>query len=195
MINSRLERKNLSVTTVLMMTAFVLTTTWGEISSLSIITAAATDADTNIISAANVPLNLGNPFLIQNDTETGANVTFVNGSRIIEGTFVGFGQVNGIGYTDNGTVRVVVNRPDGTVHANGIFDIIAKDQAEGEEKTRVTYDGIGHRVSERVVTNGVYFFSTNSTGKLAFLDNTVAVFKNIQEGRESPLISMAWELK
>jgi hypothetical protein len=62
MINSRLERKNLSVTTVLMMTAFVLTTTWGEISSLSISTAAATDADTNIISAANVPLNLGNPF-------------------------------------------------------------------------------------------------------------------------------------
>jgi hypothetical protein len=172
----------------------VLQSARGEISSPSISVAAA-DVDTNITSAANVTLNLGNPFLIQNDTETGANVIRVEGSRIIEGTFAGSGEVNGIGYTDNGTVKVVVNSLDDTVHANGIFDIIAKGQAEGEEKVTVTFEGIGHRVSERVVTNGVYFFSTNSTGKLAFLDNTIAVFKNIQEGRESPLISMAWELK
>jgi hypothetical protein len=163
-----------------------------------LISVAADDVvDTDTTSAANVTLNLGNPFLIQNDTETRANVIYVEGSRIIEGTFVGSGEVNGIGYTDNGTVKVVVNSLDGTVHANGIFDIIAKGQAEGEEeKVTVTFEGIGHRVSERVVTNGVYFFSTNSTtGKLAFLDNTIAVFKNIQEGRESPLISIAWELK
>jgi hypothetical protein len=172
----------------------VLQSAPGEISSPSISVAAA-DVDTNITSAANVTLDLGNPFLIQNDTETGANVIYVEGSRIIEGTFAGSGEVNGIGYTDNGTVKVVVNSLDDTVHANGIFDIIAKGQAEGEEKVTVTFEGIGHRVSERVVTNGVYFFSTNSTGRLAFLDNTIAVFKNIQEGRESPLISMAWELK
>jgi hypothetical protein len=172
----------------------VLQSARGEISSPSISVAAA-DVDTNITSAANVTLDLGNPFLIQNDTETGANVIYVEGSRIIEGTFAGSGEVNGIGYTDNGTVKVVVNSLDDTVHANGIFDIIAKGQAEGEEKVTVTFEGIGHRVSERVVTNGVYFFSTNSTGRLAFLDNTIAVFKNIQEGRESPLISMAWELK
>jgi hypothetical protein len=172
----------------------VLQSAGEEISSPSI-SAAAADVDTNITSAANVTLNLGNPFLIQNDTETGANVIRVEGSRIIEGTFAGSGVVNGIEYTDNGTVKVVVNNLDGTVHANGTFDIIAKGQAEGEEKVTVTFEGIGQRVSERVVTNGVYFFSTNSTGKLAFLDNTIAVFKNIQEGRESPLISMAWELK
>lgn len=141
--------------------------------------------DTNITSAANITLNLGNPFLIQNDTETGANVIFVNGSRIIEGTFVGSGEVNGIEYTDNGTVKVVVNSPGGTDRANGIFDIIAEGRVKGEEKATVTFEGNWHRVSERVVTNGVYFFSTNSTGKLTFLDNTIAVFKNIQEERES----------
>jgi hypothetical protein len=174
----------------------VLQSAGGEISSPSISVAADDVVDTDTTSAANVTLNLGNPFLIQNDTETGANVIYVEGSRIIEGTFAGSGEVNGIGYTDNGTVKVVVNSLDDTVHANGIFDIIAKGQAKGEEKVTVTFEGIGHRVSERVVTNGVYFFSTNSTtGKLAFLDNTIAVFKNIQEGRESPLISMAWELK
>src|SRR5919106_1224031 len=174
----------------------VLQTAGEEISSPSISAAVGDDVDTNNTLAANITLNLGNPFLIQNDTETGANVIRVEGSRIIEGTFAGSGEVNGIAYTDNGTVKVVVNSLDGTVHANGIFDIIAKAQAEGEEeKVTVTFEGIGQRVSERVVTNGVYFFSTNSTGKLAFLDNTVAVFKNIQEGRESPLISMAWELK
>jgi hypothetical protein len=173
----------------------VLQAAEGEISSPSISVAAA-DVDMNNASAANVSLNLGNPFLIQNDTETGANVVRVEGSRIIEGTFAGSGEVNGIEYTDNGTVKVVVNSLDGSVHANGIFDIIAKGQAEGEqEKVRVTFEGIGQRVSERVATNGVYFFSTNSSGKLAFLDNTIAVFKNIQEGRESPLITMAWELK
>ena len=171
----------------------VLQSARGQISSPSI-SAAAANGDTNNTSAANLTLNLGNPFLIQNDTETGANVIRVEGSRIIEGTFVGSGEVKGIGYTDNGTVKVV-NSLDGTVHVNGIFDILAKGQAEGEEKVTVTFEGIGHRDSGRVVTNGVYFFSTNSTGKLAFLDNTIAVFKNIQEGRESPLISMAWELK
>ena len=173
----------------------VLQSARGQISSSSISAAAGGDVDMSNTSAANVTLNLGNPLLIQNDTETGANVIHVEGSRIIEGTFAGSGEVKGIGYTDNGTVKVVVNSLDGSVHANGIFDIIAKDQAEGEEKVRVTFEGIGQRDSERVVTNGVYFFSTNSTGKLAFLDNTIAVFKNIQEGRESPLISMAWELK
>jgi hypothetical protein len=173
----------------------VLQTAGGEISSPSIIEASA-GVDTNNTSATNVSLDLGNPFLIQNDTETGANIIRVEGSRIIEGTFAGSGEVNGIEYTDNGTVKVVVNSLDGTVHASGIFDIIAKDQAEGEEeKVTVTFEGIGQRVSERVVTNGVYFFNTNSTGKLAFLDNTIAVFKNMQEGRESPLITMAWELK
>jgi hypothetical protein len=172
----------------------VLQSARGQISSPSI-NAAAADGDTNNTSAANLTLNLGNPFLIQNDTETGANVIYEEGSRVIEGTFAGSGVVNDIEYTDNGTVNVIVNSLDGTVHANGIFDIIAKGQAEGEEKVTVTFEGTGHRDSERVVTNGVYFFSTNSTGKLAFLDNTIAVFKNIQEGRESPLISMAWELK
>ncbi|HJU95666.1 MAG TPA: hypothetical protein VJ643_06505 [Nitrososphaera sp.] len=173
----------------------VLQTAGEEIPSPSI-SAAGADVDTNNASAANVTLNLGSPFLIQNDTETGANVIRVEGSRIIEGTFAGSGEVNGIGYTDNGTVKVVVNSLDGSVHANGTFDIIAKGQAEGEEeKVTVTFEGIGQRVSESVVTNGVYFFGTNSTGKLAFLDNTIAVFKNIQEGRESPLITMAWELK
>ena len=184
-----------SILTIVLGGPAVLQTAGGEISSPSI-SAAGTDVDTNNTSAANLTLNLGNPFLIQNDTETGANVIYVEGSRLIESTFAGSGVVNGIEYTDNGTVRVVVNSLDGTVHANGIFDIIAKGQAEGEEeKVTVTFEGIGHRDSERVVTNGVYFFSTNSTGKLAFLDNTIAVFKNIQEGRESPLISMAWELK
>jgi hypothetical protein len=172
----------------------LLPTAGGEISSPSI-SAAGADVDMNNASAANVTLNLGNPFLIQNDTETGANVIRVEGSRIIEGTFAGSGEVNGIEYTDNGTVKVVVNSLDGSVHANGIFDIIAKGQAEGEEKVRVTFEGIGQRVSERVVTNGIYFFNTNSTGKLAFLDDTIAIFKNTQEGRESPLITMAWELK
>ena len=174
----------------------VLQTAAGQISSPSI-SAGGGDMDTNNTSTANLTLNLGNPFLIQNDTETGANVIRVEGSRIIEGTFAGSGVVNGIEYTDNGTVKVVVNSLDGSVHARGVFDIVPKGQAEGkgEEKVTVTFEGIGHRNSERVVTNGVYFFSTNSTGKLAFLDNTIAVFKNIQEGRESPLISMAWELK
>jgi hypothetical protein len=186
-----------SILTIVLGGQAVLRSAAGEISSPSII-AAGVDVDTNNTSPANVSLNLGNPFLIQNDTETGANVIRVEGSRIIEGTFAGSGVVNGIEYTDNGTVKVIVNSLDGTVHANGIFDIIAKGQAEEEEeeeKVTVTFEGIGHRDSERVVTNGVYFFSTNSTGKLAFLDNTIAVFKNIQEGREGPLISMAWELK
>jgi hypothetical protein len=185
-----------SILTIVLGGPAVLQTAGGQVSSPSI-SAGGADMDTNNTSAANLTLNLGNPFLIQNDTETGANVIRVEGSRIIEGTFAGSGEVNGIEYTDNGTVRVVVNSPDGTVHARGVFDIVPKGQAEGEEEEKVTviFEGIGQRVSERVVTNGVYFFSTNSTGKLAFLDNTIAVFKNIQEGRESPLISMAWELK
>ena len=183
-----------SILTIVLGGPAVLQTAGGEISSPSK-SAAGADVDTNNTSAANLTLNLGKPFLIQNDTEAGANVIYEEGSRVIEGTFAGSGVVNDIEYTDNGTVKVIVNSLDGTVHANGIFDIIAKGQAEGEEKVTVTFEGIGHRDSERVVTNGVYFFSTNSTGKLAFLDNTIAVFKNIQEGRESPLISMAWELK
>lgn len=198
MINLEFIRKNSILMAGLIIAAAILATGWAELFP-SFITAstfsATTDANTDARSITNGTLNLGRPFLIQNDTETGANVINVNGSRIIEGSFVGSGEVNDIEYTDNGTVKVAVDSL-GTVRANGIFDIIAKGQSEGEEeKATVIFDGIGRRVSEGVVTNGVYFFSTNSTGKLAFLDNKVAVFKNTQEGRESPLISMAWELK
>jgi hypothetical protein len=66
-------------------------------------------------------------------------------------------------------LKVIVNSLDDTVHTNGTFDIIVRGQAEGEEKVTVTFEGIGHRVSERVVTNGVYFLAQTLQVNLHFL--------------------------
>jgi hypothetical protein len=201
MINLESKEKNIFLMAGWTIAAAISVIGWTELvtspvtaTSSIVFAPAATDVDTNLRSIPNVSLNLGTPFLIQNDTETGANVININGSRVIEGSFNGSGEVNDIGYTDNGTVKVVING-DGTVRANGIFDIIPSINTGEGEKARITFEGIGQRSVQNIVTNGVYYFSTNSTGKLAFLNDKIAVFRNIQEGRNSPLISTAWELK
>ena len=47
-----------------------------------------------------------------------------------------------------------------------------------------------------VFDNGVMFFSTNSTtGELASLNNTVAVYKDVIDDRTGNLTTIAWEWK
>jgi hypothetical protein len=68
---------------------------------------------------------------------------------------------------------------------------------EAGEKATMIFQSLGERdVTSRIVyDHGILFFSTNSTGELASLNNTVAVYKDIIDDRTGNLITIAWEWK
>jgi hypothetical protein len=94
----------------------------------------------------------------------------------IETTFSADAKLKGtIDITDTGTYWSIV-RPGGILYGEGQGFYITKDSS-GETATW-TGQGVGRLTGGgRVSYRGSLFFKTSSTGKLAFLDNIVAVFE------------------
>jgi hypothetical protein len=109
----------------------------------------------------------------------------------MEISFSGTGKYRG---TD-GTVTVTywsALGSDGTLHGEGQGLVISRD---GQEMATFTGQGVGHFVGPgKVRFVGSVFYNTNSKGKLAFLNNLVAVFEH--EVDESGNVSNKfWEWK
>ena len=85
--------------------------------------------------------------------------------------------------------------PDGSVvYQNGSIALTT----EAGEKATLIYESLGKRdIPTRIVyDHGIIFFSTNSTtGELASLNNTVAVYKDVIDDRTGNLTTIAWEWK
>ena len=138
--------------------------------------------------------NLGTPFLVQYDNNTGiqppksANYDF-------ETSFAGFGILNGTRYIDNGAASTDLRGMDGSiVYQNGTVAITT----ETGEKGTATFKAVGQRNSTSgiVFDHGIIFFTTNSTtGELASLNNTVYVYKDKIDERRGNLTTIAWEWK
>ena len=67
---------------------------------------------------------------------------------------------------------------------------------EGNEPVKAEYESIGYQADEvMVLDNGIiFFYSSIPNGKLSFLNNTMAIYKDMIEGGQN-ITTIAWEWK
>jgi hypothetical protein len=134
--------------------------------------------------------SLGNPFFVEKGRIIGQRVLSVSPVQL-EFTFVANATINGnINATNTGTTVNTV-QPNGVFHTKGQGFIMTPD---GEVAT-YTNQVIGNLTKEgNVLSRGAGFWSTPSTGKLAFLNDMMSVFR-LEVDREGNLSAIEWEWK
>ena len=160
-------------------------------SSTIIQIAMAENATTNTTIPTNTNITLGNPIFIEHDKTTSRQGAIINGSQGFKASFAGSGMIKGINFTDTGTALIVL-RP------NGYSDILGKaviTTIDGTEKGSYTFKSIGHADANGTIRdNGSLFFHTNSTSKLAIVNNLVVIFKD-QIDKAGNGMTIGWEWK
>ena len=156
--------------------------------------------DINFEAPLNNTFYLDAPFLVDHSTTTGLKPIGIRTSDIatedFEVTFSGYGTIN----YDNKITKhasnssgIYVTNPDGTVYQKGIMELRTEG---GNDTANAEYESIGYQADEDIVLdNGVIFFnSSNSDGELSFLNNTMAVYKDmIKEGQNITTIAWQWK--
>jgi hypothetical protein len=157
--------------------------------------------DINFDSPFNNTFYLGTPFLVEHDNTTGLKPTGIRTTNIasedFEVTFSGFGVINHanntIRYYSNGS-GIYITNPDGTVYQKGVIELRTR---EGNDTAKAEYESIGDQAGEeRVLDNGIMFFNSSSAnGELSFLNNTVAVYKDMVGVGGFNITTIAWKWK
>ena len=161
----------------------------------------AEEAQPNVNSAEEInfsspfsnSFSLGTPFLVEYDNTTSLKPIKNAGPMSFDLTFEGYGIVNDIRYKDNGTGIFLTNPIDGSVYQKGVIELKTDSDA-----IETTYVSISRKHDNGIVLdNGVMIFNTSSSkgGELSFLNNTVAVYKDMIDLRRGNLITIAWEWK
>src|SRR5438067_78716 len=144
---------------------------------------------TNTTIPTNTNITLGNPIFTEHDKTTSRQGAIINGSQGFKASFAGSGMIKDINFTDTGTALIVL-RP------NGYSDILGKaviTTIDGTEKGSYTFNSIGHADANGTIRdNGSLFFHTNSTGKLAIVNNLVVIFKD-QIDKAGNGMTVGWE--
>ncbi len=144
-------------------------------------------SDINISKSSKVTLNLV-PYFIETDKVTGQNKI----DSKFNVTFSGHGIINNLPFTDNG-FALITPSSDGFSRIQGTVNIISNI---GQEKGKYDLFAIGHTDTNGILKdNGVELFSTNSTGKLAFINNMVIVFTDEVNQNTGNGKTIGWELK
>ena len=159
----------------------------------------STISDVNFSYPLNSTINLGTPFLVQYDNTTSVKAL---GSSTLDNfiiTFAGRGILNGtMKYNDNGTGIFLTNPADGTVYQKGVIELRIEN---GSESIKTTYESLGIPIRQQnpdkhlLLDSGVMFFNTSSAkdGKLSFLNNNVAIYKDLLDRDMLNLTAIAWE--
>jgi hypothetical protein len=173
---------------------FVLcTVTLSQMEGGGVASAANTIRDVDFNSPLNNTYDLGEPFLVEYDNTTSL-VSPRNPNYDFEAGFSGYGIINGTRYTDTG-ISSIEYRVNGTVvYQNGTIAMTT----EAGEKATMIFESLGQRNTTTgiVYDHGFLMFITNSTtGELAALNNTVAVYKDKIDERRGNLTTIAWEWK
>jgi hypothetical protein len=139
------------------------------------------------------------PLYIELDKTTSQKAVVVNGTtamHAIEVTFSGNGTARGVNYTDSGKALIIL-RENGVINAKGYVTMMTSSG----NKASATFQEIGHPVVDAnkiiiiiIMASGASFFDANATGKLAFLDNSVTIYKDMiyKDGTDKVI---AWEWK
>jgi hypothetical protein len=155
--------------------------------------------DINFDSPFNNTFDLGTPFLVEYDNTTGLKPIGIRTTNItsedFEVKFSGFGVINyandTIRYNSNGS-GIYITNPDGTVYQKGIIELRTE---EGNDTAKAEYESIGDQADEENVwDNGIMLFnSSSSNGELSFLNNTVAVYKDMIGYANVTTIAWQWK--
>ena len=139
-----------------------------------------------------------NPIYSEVDKTTSQKSVGVNGtttSHATEVIFSGHGMAKDINYTDSGKALVTIRDNGKVINTKGHVAITASN---GSGKASADFQEIGHAFGSNkgitITATGTAFFDANATGKLAFLDNAVALYKD-QIYRDGTDKLVAWEWK
>ena len=136
------------------------------------------------------PATLREPFFLETGKITSQKEIGPNSTLI---TYSSNGTLNGtIEVTNTGNITAVSKGSNLTLD-QGQGVVQTKDKSETVDysllgKERVTHDG-------KILFHGVVAYSTNSTGKLLFLNNTLGFFKGEGDVESGNFTSREWELK
>jgi len=161
-----------------------------DVFSLQSQKALAANASNTTTTVNGTTLSLGSPFYTEKDKTTSSNLITINGIHAARVTFSGNGTTNGVSFTDKG-IALISPGPNGDVHIQGIAAITGQNG----EKGNFTFREVGHVSASDGKTRaaGVAFFSTiNPTGKLAFLTDLVAIYKDVIDKSGNGQVT-AWE--
>ena len=157
----------------------------------AVILIGGTSTTTTLLNRADAQTpTLGEPFLVEQGKTTGQTEI---GPNRTEYTYSANGTLNGtIEVTDTGRY-VSLSKGNNVTFDQGVGVVATKDGSEMAnytliEVSNVTQDG-------KVVFQGAVVYSTNSTGVLAFLDNTVSILRGEQDYATGDFTSSEWEWK
>ena len=137
-------------------------------------------------------ITIGEPFYKQNDKPGNQKAVVVNGINASEISFSGTGITNGINFRDTGKA-LIMPRAGGATYIQGNVVITTNNSSE---KASYSFQEIGESSSPdgTIKANGAAFFGSNATGKLAFLNNQVAIYHNqIDKVGNSALTAWKWK--
>ena len=136
-------------------------------------------------------INIGDPFYKQYDKSTNQKAVVVNGINASQISFSGTGTANGLGFTDTGKA-LIMPRTGGAIFIQG--NAVIKTNSTGEKATYI-FQEIGHLADDGMTrASGAAFFGPDATGKLAFLGNLVAVYKDqIDKAGNSKITAWKWK--
>jgi hypothetical protein len=137
-------------------------------------------------------ITIGEPFYKQDDKPGNQKAVVVNRINASEISFSGTGITNGINFRDTGKA-LIMPRAGGATYIQGNVVITTNNSSE---KASYSFQEIGESSSPdgTIKANGAAFFGSNATGKLAFLNNQVAIYHNqIDKAGNSALTAWKWK--
>ena len=198
-------KKKLNITRLIYSTVPILLLIISLTSAIILNTSYVTEAedsieDINFDFPLNNTFDLGTPFLVDSSTTTGLEPLGIRTPDIatedFKVTFSGSGVINyandSIRHTSNSS-GIYITNPDGTVYQKGIMELRA---VGGNDTAKAEYESIGYQAGEEIVLdNGIIFFNSSSAnGELSFLNNTLAIYKDMIEGGLN-ITTIAWRWK
>jgi hypothetical protein len=139
------------------------------------------------------------PLYIELDKITNRKAVVVNGTtttatNATEVSFSGNGTARGVNYTDSGK-GLIIPREDRVIFVKGYVIMITSSG----DTTSASFQEIGHPMvdaNNTIIINarGAAFFDSKATGKLAFLGNSVAIYKDIIYNNGTDKV-IGWEWK
>jgi hypothetical protein len=156
---------------------------------ISVTVILALGQETNTITLTTFAQTLGKPFFEEKGKITGQKEIGTNTTQI---SYSSNGTMNGnIPVTTSGNF-VSISKGNNVTYNHGQALMTAKD---GTEIANYTFLAVG-KISEegKPIFNGVSVYSTNSTGKLGFLNNMVGIFK-VELDKMGNFVNKEWEWK
>jgi hypothetical protein len=196
-MENKIKKSPLAISLLLLSTTFAvagfgmaifLSTTQVISANASIATGSATETNESIAPTSNNnPITLAEkPFLLEHGRTVAAtpiNQTHMQISFVGNGTITLPNSTEAVTTKDSGSAIARLT-PTGNI-VNGQIHLATED---GSENATVFFTEIGKNAKGV----GVAYFTTNSTGRLAFLDNMVAVIEDELQPNGNTLIT-AWE--